>query len=65
MRILSAVDGKLCGMCLNARVDPDLTDENEFSFHGVGFSKDGFRIMIQSGWGKPVQILFERFIGEE
>lgn len=32
---MSAVDGKPCGMCLNARVDPDLTDENDLSFHEI------------------------------
>lgn len=53
---------KPCKMCLNARVDADLTDENDFSFCLVGESGDGFRIGIQSGYGQPVAILFEQLM---
>lgn len=58
-------DLKPCRMCLNAQVDPELTEENDFSFHTVGEREDGFRIGIQSGCGRPMQILFEQWINKE
>lgn len=54
-----------CRMCLNARVDPDLTDDNDFSAYGIGESDPGFRIMTESGWGRPMRISFERLIDGE
>lgn len=54
-----------CEMCLNARVNSDLNDENDFSAHTVGKSDSDLRIMIESGWGQPVRIIFERYINSE
>lgn len=56
---------KPCEMCLNARVCPELNDENDFSAHSIGECESGFRIMIESGWGQPLEITFERFINSE
>lgn len=62
---MASNDLKPCRMCLNAQVDPELTEENDFSFHTVGEREDGFRIGIQSGCGRPMQILFEQWINKE
>lgn len=50
-----------CQMCLNARVDEsgELTDDNDLSYTSVGSVDDGYRIMIRSGDGRPVSIIFE------
>lgn len=50
---------KPCRMCLNARVDSELTDYNDFSASPVGKCADDYRVMIESGFGKPVRISFE------
>lgn len=50
-----------CSMCFNARIDPnaELADDNDYSYKPVGKSKDGFRIGIGAGDGRPVRIEFE------
>lgn len=48
-----------CEMCYNARLDDELTDDNDGSYISVGQVGKGFRIMIGSGGGKPVRLLFE------
>ena len=48
---------KPCKMCLNARVCGELTDSNDLSFHGVGTSEKGFRLMVSAGSRRPVQII--------
>ena len=50
-----------CQMCFNARVDDsgELTDDNDLSYLSVGSVDEGYRIMIRSGDGKPVSIIFE------
>lgn len=50
-----------CQMCLNARVDNSrgLTDDNDLSYVSVGSVDGGYRIMIRSGDGKPVSVIFE------
>ena len=48
-------------MCCNARVDDsgDLTDDNDLSYTSIGSVDDGYRIMIRSGDGRLVSIIFE------
>lgn len=53
-----------CYMCLNARVDDELTDENDLSYCSVA-SNNNYRLMIRSGAGKPVAILAETYIRDE
>ena len=48
-----------CHMCLNAYVDPNLTHDNDLSFHTIGKSSSKFRLMFRSGAGRPTEILFE------
>ena len=55
---------KPCRMCLNARVDDELTDSCDLSYITIGDCGKGFRIMIASGDGKPVRILFEHRFGD-
>ena len=62
-----------CKYCFNARVykpteeermDPfvtELTDENDSSSCGVGFSSTNIRFMISSGHGEPVRIEIDRW----
>lgn len=45
-----------CGMCLNGRIDEDLTDDNDLSSFSIGKSQEGFRIMYTAGDGKPPRI---------
>ena len=47
---------KPCYMCLNARVDDELTDHNDFSSFGIGKSCNGYSMFINSGNGVPVNI---------
>ena len=49
-----------CGMCLNARVNDDLTDRNDLSYSGVGEFADGYRMFVASGGGKPLRLEIER-----
>ena len=55
---------KPCGFCVNARVDDDLTDNNDFSSLSVGFSANKYRTMISAGDGKPVRIETEKWDGD-
>lgn len=50
---------KPCNMCLNARLDDELTDKNDLSYFFVGESAKGFRMTIGSGGGKPLRIDIE------
>lgn len=47
---------KACRMCLNARIDDNLTDDNDLSYIPVGKTTREHRIMIASGNGKPLSI---------
>ena len=47
-----------CYMCLNARVDDELNDNNDLSYYTVDYYKNN-RMMIRSGAGKPLAILAE------
>lgn len=46
---------KPCEMCLNARVDDELTDKNDFSSIGIGKSTVGVRLSLNAGYGKPLR----------
>ena len=49
----------MCKYCLNAKIDHDLTDNNDLSYHSCGSSITGYRCMIRSGADKPMSIIFE------
>lgn len=50
----------MCKFCLNARVNHELTDDNDLSYHGCGIATEMHRFLITSGNGKPTSILFEK-----
>lgn len=53
-----------CNMCDNARINEELSDDNDFSSCTIGsFDKD-CRIMLTSGWGKPLRIEISRWNDE-
>lgn len=47
---------KACRMCYNARLDDELTDENDYSAITIGSCTDGYRMMLCSGYGRPLRI---------
>lgn len=51
----------MCGFCLNAFVDGELTHETDLSARSVGTSFDGVRFMLVSGNRLPVRIEVDRF----
>lgn len=55
-----AGDKAPCPLCDNARVNGELTDENDLHYRTVGVSEDGFRVMVGVGGGRPMRILFEQ-----
>lgn len=55
-----AGDKAPCPLCDNARVNGELTDENDLHYRTVGVSEDGFRVMVGAGGGRPMRILFEQ-----
>ena len=52
-----------CYMCDNARLNNELTEENDFSSCGIGEFDKGYRTMLSSVYGKPLRIEFERWNG--
>lgn len=50
-----------CHMCFNARLDNELTDDNDYSSCTIGSYDKDCRIMLSSGWGKPPRIEIERW----
>lgn len=52
----------MCKFCMNARVNHELNDNNDLSYHTMGDSLRGFRCMIRSGNGRPIAILFDELI---
>ena len=50
-----------CGMCDNARINDELTDDNDYSARTIGKCADGFRMMLCSGWGRPLRIEVEQW----
>lgn len=49
----------MCRFCLNARVDDELSDNNDLSYHTVGSTERDYRLMIRAGDLKPVAIISE------
>lgn len=55
-----------CRMCLSARLDPDLKDNNDYSSIGIGCtSSSKRRFMLSSGDCLPVRIEFEMYCEED
>lgn len=50
-----------CRMCYNARLDDELTDENDFSAISIGSCSNGYRMMLCSGYGRPLRIEVEKW----
>ena len=50
-----------CRMCYNARLDDELTDENDYSAITIGSFANGYRMMLRSGWGRPLRIEIEKW----
>lgn len=55
---------KGCRFCFDATIEPDL-EGCDLSYHYVGESEQQKRIMIRSGNGKPVAIMFEELSGNQ
>lgn len=49
-------------MCNNARIDDELTDENDYSAVVVGCSARGYRFVLSSGWNRPLRIEIEKWL---
>lgn len=49
-----------CRFCDNARINENLTDENDYSAISVGHCMDGFRMMFCSGFGMPPRFEIEQ-----
>lgn len=52
---------KPCYRCDNARLNDELSDNNDFAYFTIGECVKGFRIMLGSGNGKPLRIEFEQW----
>lgn len=50
---------KYCAFCCNARVESDLNDDNDFSSFSMGCFDPLSRLMLSSGYGKPVRFEVE------
>lgn len=51
-----------CPMCDNARINPDLSDDNDLSYFPLsGHCPQICRFRLASGGGLPVRILFEMY----
>lgn len=46
-------------MCDNAKVNPELTSENDLSYHILGTTYHGYRIVFRSGDNRATAILIE------
>lgn len=53
-----------CRICFDATIDPDI-EGYDLSYHGVGRAEKDNRIMIKSGNGKPMAIMFEKWNGNQ
>lgn len=54
--------GKICDMCYNARLDDELTDDNDYSARSIGDSDSNYRMMLCAGNGKPLRIEIEKWV---
>lgn len=52
---------KACRMCDNAFTNPELNGDNDLSYFSIGECGDGYRMMLRSGDGRPVEILVEKW----
>lgn len=52
---------KPCYMCTNAKVNDELTVDNDYSAHCIGDMPRYKRFLIESGWGKPLRICYEEW----
>ena len=50
-----------CDMCNNAKIDARLTDKNDYSSCILGDSAEGLRMMLSSGWGRPLRIELQEY----
>lgn len=51
----------VCVFCYNARLDDELTDDNDYSAISIDCNSDGYRMMFCSGWGRPPRIEAEKW----
>lgn len=52
---------KACHMCDSAFTNPELNTNNDLSYYSIGECEKGYRMLIRSGGGKPVDVLVERW----
>lgn len=50
-----------CPMCDSAWTNPELTGDNDLSYHTLSGTKNGYRLMLRAGARKPVTILMEKY----
>ena len=50
-----------CYLCDNARLNDELEDYNDFHSSTIGSFSHDCRIMLSSGWGKPLRIEIARW----
>lgn len=55
---------KGCRCCFDASVDPEL-EGCDLSYHDVGDAQRYKRIMVRSGGGKPMILMFEEWSGQQ
>jgi len=48
-----------CYLCENAYTNPELTSGIDLSFYTIGKCEPGFRILFETGGGRPTAIIFE------
>lgn len=54
-------ENKACGMCVSAFTDPELDSDNDLSYITIGECEKGYRMLLRSGDGRPVEILVEKW----
>lgn len=47
---------KYCKFCCNAVVEPELTPDNDLSYHTIGETDNGFNMYFRSGGNRPTVI---------
>ena len=51
-----------CCMCDNARLNERLSDDNDYHCRAIGLMPNKARLMLVSGWGKPLRIEFDEYL---